>query len=116
MKMLKKMKMGTSDEVEGNENANGNENENEENEETNEREIREEENEDVIGGEAENINENENATDNNVDVEPAANVGEEMEDTTDEIMDRLYGPRNTSHGLRPRKPRDYGHLHATTDT
>ena len=36
-------------------------------------------------------------------------------DTTDEIMDRLYGTRNSSYDLRPRKPRDYGHIHTTLE-
>jgi hypothetical protein len=28
-------------------------------------------------------------------------------------MDAQYGKRGTNHDLRPRRPRDYGHLHAT---
>jgi Reverse transcriptase (RNA-dependent DNA polymerase)/Zinc knuckle len=30
----------------------------------------------------------------------------------DAHMDAVYGPRTHDHGLRPRKPRDYSHLHA----
>jgi hypothetical protein len=33
----------------------------------------------------------------------------------DEIMDQLYGARNATHNLRPRKARDYGHMHATVE-
>jgi hypothetical protein len=29
--------------------------------------------------------------------------------------DMLYGPRNSSYDLQPRKARDYGHLHLTID-
>ena len=28
-------------------------------------------------------------------------------------MELKYGPRTAQHNLRPRKPRDYGHMHAT---
>ena len=35
--------------------------------------------------------------------------------TTAEEMDQRYGPRTSSHNLRPRKPRDYGHLHANIE-
>jgi hypothetical protein len=37
------------------------------------------------------------------------------EHNPDEIMDQLYGARNTTHNLRPRKARDYGHMHATVE-
>jgi hypothetical protein len=30
-------------------------------------------------------------------------------------MDQLYGERTTAYNLRPRKPRDYGHIHATLE-
>ena len=36
-------------------------------------------------------------------------------DNIDNDMDTKYGPRTQQYNLRPRKPRDYGHLHATTD-
>jgi hypothetical protein len=32
---------------------------------------------------------------------------------TDRVMEQLYGPRSSAHGLRPRKPRNYEHLHTT---
>jgi hypothetical protein len=34
------------------------------------------------------------------------------DDDPDADMDARYGPRDHSHNLRPRKPRDYSHLHA----
>jgi hypothetical protein len=37
---------------------------------------------------------------------------EEMVDLSSQ-MDVLYGPQNSSYDLRPRKARDYGHLHLT---
>jgi Reverse transcriptase (RNA-dependent DNA polymerase)/Zinc knuckle len=39
---------------------------------------------------------------------------EEMEDDDMEFDDK-YGARLSTHGLRPRKPRDYGHLHTTLE-
>ena len=30
-------------------------------------------------------------------------------------MDEQYGARLSTHNLRPRKPRDYGHLHTTLE-
>ena len=30
-------------------------------------------------------------------------------------MDMRYGPHTSNYDLRPRKPRDYSHLHATLD-
>ena len=40
---------------------------------------------------------------------------EETYRTLEHQMDEAYGPRITSHNLRPRKPRDYGHLHTTLE-
>jgi len=39
--------------------------------------------------------------------DPGADIGAEM--------DRIYGPRNNNYNLRPRRPRDYSHLHATLE-
>jgi hypothetical protein len=30
-----------------------------------------------------------------------------------QVMNQRYGPRNSQYDLRPRKPRDYSHLHTT---
>ena len=78
-------------------------------------------------------NENNNPIDAPV-VEPDANASTESDDETyeppeegsesgesnetedhdtDQVMEQLYGPRSSAHGLRPRKPRTYEHLHAT---
>jgi hypothetical protein len=35
--------------------------------------------------------------------------------TIEEQMDEKYGARISTHNLRPRKPRDYGHLHTTLE-
>ena len=64
---------------------------------------------------------NENDSDNEEDDptyepenESESDDSEPTEDQNpDEIMDQLYGARNASHNLRPRKTRNYGHLHAT---
>ena len=44
-----------------------------------------------------------------------AEEDDEEADNIDNDMDTKYGPRTQQYNLRPRKPRDYGHLHATTD-
>jgi hypothetical protein len=36
-------------------------------------------------------------------------------DDADGDMDERYGPRNHTHGLRPRRPRDFSHLHTTLE-
>ena len=70
--------------------------------------------------------------DEDVDIEPIedaevideandeeANEADEEDDeeagNIENEMDEKYGPRNQQYNLRPRKPRDYGHLHATID-
>ncbi|KAI2500335.1 Reverse transcriptase (RNA-dependent DNA polymerase) [Fragilaria crotonensis] len=45
-------------------------------------------------------------------VEPAAAI----EHTIEEQMDEAYGPRNSEYNLRPRKPRDYGHIHTILES
>jgi Reverse transcriptase (RNA-dependent DNA polymerase) len=59
----------------------------------------------------ENDDPNENEDEDNMD------EVEEDEETNniDEEMDEKYGPRTQQYDLRPRKPRDYGHMHATID-
>jgi hypothetical protein len=66
-------------------------------------------------GDDNNENEATHAPFGESEADPDPDIEEEVEDTVDEIMDRLYGPRNTSHGLRPRKPREYDHLHTTIE-
>ena len=59
-----------------------------------------------------------------IDLDPeAAPVEVAVDDEDDEVevdvnarMDALYGPRTGKHDLRARKPRDYGHLHATLES
>ena len=41
---------------------------------------------------------------------------EEQQQNVDAAMDLKYGRRNPRHGLRPRRPRDYDHLHATLES
>ena len=44
---------------------------------------------------------------------PESIHAEEQVDTVADGMDERYGPRSATYNLRPRKPRDYSHLHAT---
>ena len=55
-----------------------------------------------------NDNDNDGAMDNN-------NIEAIPEPTIAQRMDDVYGARLSSHNLRPRKPRDYGHLHTTLE-
>jgi hypothetical protein len=43
-----------------------------------------------------------------------AGVADEQADL-DQQMEHQYGPRNNEYDLRPRRPRDYSHLHATLE-
>ena len=56
--------------------------------------------------------------DNNINdsiEEDVAGMGDDDEAVDVNVrMDALYGPRTGKHDLRARKPRDYGHMHATT--
>jgi Reverse transcriptase (RNA-dependent DNA polymerase) len=62
-----------------------------------------EQNDDVsIASTAGDLNDNEN------EPEPDQFIDQQA---IDEEMDEKYGPRASGHDLRPRKPRDYGHLH-----
>jgi hypothetical protein len=50
--------------------------------------------------------------------EPAGTEETENENDDDDVaatMDQQYGERTSSYNLRARKPRDYGHLHATLE-
>jgi hypothetical protein len=40
---------------------------------------------------------------------------QELPMTVEEEMDAKYGTHTNAYQLRPRKPRDYGHLHATLE-
>jgi hypothetical protein len=79
-------------------------------------------------GEEDNNNDLENNEDRNENVSVASsnnngiedvNDGDEDDDTNEDdinvTMDNKYGARVSTHGLRPRKPRDYGHLHTTLE-
>jgi hypothetical protein len=57
-------------------------------------------------------------------VQEEAEQQEETEDTDStegthrnitQEMEEKYGTRNSKHALRPRRPRDYGHLHTTLE-
>ena len=85
---------------------NGNEDSDEENDEN---KIEENENENEDNAEIGNIDVDQD-TAAPLDPEDEIDTENEVEASADEIMDQLYGPRNTSHGLRPRKARDYGHM------
>ncbi|KAI2491042.1 Reverse transcriptase (RNA-dependent DNA polymerase) [Fragilaria crotonensis] len=41
---------------------------------------------------------------------------ENIEDNLEARMDEAYGPRTSEHNLRPRKPRDYGHIHTILES
>jgi len=43
------------------------------------------------------------------------NIEQPAELNLDDEMEIRYGPRNSNYDLRPRRPRDYSHLHATMD-
>ncbi|KAI2491389.1 Reverse transcriptase (RNA-dependent DNA polymerase) [Fragilaria crotonensis] len=50
-------------------------------------------------------------------IEPVEPVEiEPVEHTIEEQMDEAYGPRNSEYNLRPRKPRDYGHIHTILES
>jgi hypothetical protein len=78
----------------------------------------------------ENTDDNDNNTDNENENDNEHNDGNENTDDTDnnnddddnnddsddeQKMNKLYGPRTSAYDLRPRRPRDYGHLHTTLD-
>jgi len=44
-----------------------------------------------------------------------AGVTEEKEEDFEQKMNTRYGTRTEEHNLRPRKPRDYGHIHTTLE-
>jgi hypothetical protein len=62
----------------------------------------------TIDTEDDDDDENENDENEN---EPTADAKISME----QAMDTQYGKRGTSHNICPRRPRDYGHLHATLE-
>jgi hypothetical protein len=45
----------------------------------------------------------------------AEELGEQQQPNVEQQMDEKYGARNDAHGLRPRRPRDYGHLHTVLE-
>jgi hypothetical protein len=118
----------SNEENRNDENSEGSENEHNEHENNNNNENKNDGNE--------NGNKNENNIPNDAPVmEPEPTIATESDDDTyepeeeseseesnyetkdpdaDEVMDQLYGPRSSTHGLRPRKPRNYEHLHATS--
>jgi hypothetical protein len=108
---------GNENENDGNENENNGENENEnENNGGNEMNENNAENENVPGPAVEPEPVTATDTDGGSDEDDATHDTNEVEDpSTDEVMDQLYGKRSTAHTLRPRKPRDYEHLHTTID-
>ena len=59
-----------------------------------------------------------NTNDESFDDEPLveANDVENVEDNLEARMDEAYGPRTSEHNLRPRKPRDYGHIHTILES
>ena len=90
--------------------------------------------EDIVQRDVLNMNENEDDDDNEIEIEnenldqpPEIEVGNEnlVNDQADIAhglgtdiateMDRRYGVRGSEYNLRPRKPRDYSHLHGTLD-
>jgi recombination DNA repair RAD52 pathway protein len=42
-------------------------------------------------------------------------IDDEPDPNIDQIMDEQYGPRSNAYNLRPRKPREYSHLHAVLE-
>jgi hypothetical protein len=118
----------SNEENRNDENSEGSENEHNEHENNNNNENKNDGNE--------NGNKNENNIPNDAPVmEPEPTIATESDEDTyepeeeseseesnyetkdpdaDEVMDQLYGPRSSTHGLRPRKPRNYEHLHATS--
>ena len=55
--------------------------------------------------------------DDTVDNDEAVNDNQQQtQEEVDQEMDRQYGARSGDRKLRPRKPRNYEHLHATLDT
>jgi hypothetical protein len=68
------------------------------------------ENEEQIDPDNDNVavdSDNVNTVEQHIDDEPDPNI--------DQIMDEQYGPRSDAYNLRPRKPRDYSHLHAVLE-
>ena len=58
-----------------------------------------------------------NATDGGMgDDDDAANREEDQAPTVNEQMDQAYGARNSGYDLRPRRPRDYSHMHTTLES
>ena len=45
-----------------------------------------------------------------------ANREEDQAPTVDEQMDQAYGARSSGYDLRPRRPRDYSHMHTTLES
>ena len=68
----------------------------------------------------ENVSVASSNNENNNEIEDVANGDEDEDDdfVAEDInatMENRYGARISTHGLRPRKPRDYGHLHTTLE-
>jgi hypothetical protein len=66
--------------------------------------------------EIENENENEDENENEEEIEivnedPTINNNQETDHPTIQDMEDQYGARSDQHNLRPRRPRDYRHLH-----
>ena len=69
---------------------------------------------DVSVASSNNNNDEHEINENNDNIEHNNNIDHEMIDINAQ-MDEQYGARLSTHNLRPRKPRDYGHLHTTLE-
>jgi hypothetical protein len=100
---------------------NNNENNNNENEQHNDNNENYDNNENNNGNENDikndNDNENNDDNENTSDDDDNNNDDDDNNDDSDDEqkMNKLYGPRTSAYDLRPRRPRDYGHLHTTLD-
>jgi hypothetical protein len=96
-----------------NDNNNNNDNDNDDNDNNNNYDN---DNDTDNHGDDNDDNDNNNNYDNDNDTDNNGDDDDNNNDSDDEQkMNKLYGPRTSSYDLRPRRPRDYGHLHTTFD-
>ncbi|KAI2499082.1 Reverse transcriptase (RNA-dependent DNA polymerase) [Fragilaria crotonensis] len=105
---------------EGNEEENRNDDEGDEEENRNEDDDNEndEDDDDFPNDDEDDVDPTNNADAENFNDEPLveANDVDNVEDNLEARMDEAYGPRTSKHNLRPRKPRDYGHIHTILES
>ena len=57
-----------------------------------------------------------NEADTDEDGNPDDDANADAHNDVADLMDERYGVRNSDYNLRPRRPRDYGHMHATLES